>query len=223
MKKVIAIIGITITSTIIGALAFFWYATAKAEMEVVANNAVYLKQQLFKEHYQLAFDYDKLSIGSHFLRPKIVMKNPVLKFSTGEGMYRLTASQIYFIGAFGEYNQYQIVIPETIMLEKTGDKAEITGMTVSSFPEVKVKSSLAEEKQGIENTILDQILLERGKNIVLEFPAAEGGKKAMKPRLVFTPPPLLTAQWNEVRYQIYPYLTHFAGMVEKVHSGTQLP
>lgn len=210
MKKIFWILLGSILSLLLLIAGFFWYATAKAELEVVGNNALFLRQQLYLEHYQLAFDYDKLSIGSHFLQPKIVMHNPYLQFATGEGVYKLSAQEIHFIGGLGGFGEYEIRLPDKLVYEKLkGDEKAVT-LRVIYKPVVTVKSSLPEDKQEVGNTLLERIRFERNKPLALEIKHKKGIST-----LVFKPPMALAERWHPVRYQVYPYINQFSQSVRR--------
>lgn len=206
MKKFLILTGVTLLSAACAAFGFYWYATAKAQMRVISTNATFLAQQLHLKHYQLTFDYDRLQIGSHYFRPMVVMKKPVLTFSTGDGIYRLRAKELGFIGPVGDYDSYRVQLPEKILLERGESAGEVTGLTIQTAPVIRLRGSLEEAKQTLENTILDEIRVERGEKLALELHNRQ--------RLTYTPPALLTADWVGVRYEIYPYLNRFAKSVE---------
>jgi hypothetical protein len=210
MKKFLIVLIVILLSSACALFGFYWYATAKAQMRVISTNVLFFSQQLHLKHYQLTFDYDRLQIGSHYISPMVVMKKPVITFSTSDGVYHLRAKEIGFIGPVGDYDSYRIKLPGTLFLEKDGDSAELTSLRIKTAPRVKIRSTLEETKQTLESTIIDEIRIERGEKLTIELPNAQ--------RLTYTPPPLLTAGWVKVRYDLYPYLNQFAKSVENALS-----
>lgn len=207
MKKLFLILmGGTVAALVTGAV-MIWYATADAAMTVIMANTRYIKRQI-------PFDYDKLIVGSDWLRPTITMTNPSIRFDASDEKYTLKAEQVLFIGSLASLGEYTIHLPQEIALEKTFPAQEKTVMQVVKYPEVEVRSALPVEGKPAEGVYLDQFRIERFKPLQL--------KLENQAELNYTPSDLVTLKWGTVSYEVSPYLRRFSGDVNRVKNATAI-
>lgn len=211
MKKILWVFLGGMVAALLAGAVLIWDATADATMSVIMANTRYIERQM-------PFDYDTLIVGSHFLKPKIIMTNPSLRFTTPQAKYRLVAAQVEFVGSFSSLGEYTIKLPKKFMLEKIMPTQERVLFEIRDYPEMEVRSSEPVEGKPAESIYLDEFKLEKHKSLVLAMRAGED-PKARKVELKFTPPEFITMKWTPIRYELGAYLSRFSDTVQQVRQS----
>lgn len=218
MKKIMVIAGCILVLLIGSATAVMWYAMAKAAMKMVKNNALYMSQQVQVHQFQLAFDYEGLQIGSHYLRPKIVMTGPHFTLTNASGTYYIRMPEVEFIGSFNQYHKFEILPADSVWIEKKNDPEKVYKVTPSEYPELFINSvSLEQETERLDQEYywFSEYKLLFPKAITLEVQKGENEPETV----VFDTRHHSFAQWERIHYRFYHHLNHLVQLAEKTGDG----
>jgi hypothetical protein len=140
------------------------------------------------------------------------MTAPRVTVATPEGSYTLSASHLDFVSGFRSFREMKILPPETLTLTHQGEEK---ALKITSLPVALVKTTEDTGKTIPAEINFTEFRLKDDTPLTLEVPITLAGNTKTA-TLNFQPPLPLYRKWQPLRYEVYPYLTHFFRRIENL-------